>query len=140
MWFLPNDVDIWKHQNKHAHTPTGPRPYFEISTPHVRTQPWQRRSRKQVKMTHKHIQTKANTDKLCETMQINVTHLSKKKQCNLGVRFEPFLLLEFSPPLESCSDIYAGPTICLIVTLLFNVSFLWYFPLFFFFICHSYSR
>ncbi len=47
----------------------------------------------------------------------------------------PFPLLEFSPPLESCSDIYTGPTSCLIVTLLFNVLFLWYFP-FYFFICH----
>ncbi len=79
----------------------------------------------------KHIQTKANTDKLCETMQNQRYSPIKKKQCNLGIRFEPFLLLEFSPPLESCSDICAGPTICLIVTLLFNVLFLWYFPLFF---------
>ncbi len=39
-----------KHQNKHTHT-TGPRPYFDTSAPHVRTQPWQRRSRKQVKKT-----------------------------------------------------------------------------------------
>ncbi len=46
-----------------------PRPYFDISAPHVRTQPWQRRSWKQAKMTHKHIQTKANTDRLCETIQ-----------------------------------------------------------------------
>ncbi len=38
--------------------------------------------------------------------------------------------LEFSPPLESCSDIYTGPTSYLIVTLLFNVLFLRYFPLF----------
>ncbi len=48
--FLPNDVDIWKHQNKHANTPTGARPYFEISAPHVRTHPWQWQSQKQVKM------------------------------------------------------------------------------------------
>ncbi len=74
--------------------------------------------RKQVKMTHKHIQTKANTDKLCETMQNQCYSLIKKKQRNLGVRFEPFPLLEFSPPLEICSDIYTGPTSCLIVTLL----------------------
>ncbi len=65
-------------------------------------------------MAHKHIQTKANTDKLCEAMQ-NQGYI-KKKQLNLGVRFEPFPSLEFSPPLERCSDIYAGPTSCLIVT------------------------
>ncbi len=46
----------------------------------------------------------------------------KKKQLNLSIRF----LLEFSPLLESCSEIYAGPTSCLIVTLLLNVLFLWY--------------
>ncbi len=86
-------------------------------------------------MTHKHIQTKANTDKLCETMQNQCYSLIKKKQRNLCVWFEPFPLLEFSPPLESCSDIYVGPTSCLIVTLLFNVLFLWYFPLFLIFPC-----
>ncbi len=43
----------------------------------------------------------------------------------------PFPLLEFSPALESCSGIYAGATSCLIVSLLFNVLFLWYFPLFY---------
>ncbi len=104
-------------------TPTGPRPYFEISAPHVRTQPWQLRSRKQLKMTQEHIQTKANTDKLCEIKQNQRYSPIKKKQRNLGVRFEPFPLLDFSPPLESCSDIYASPTSCLIVILLFNVLF-----------------
>ena len=74
---------------------TVPRPYFEIFAPHVHTQPWQRRSRKQVKMTHKHIQTKANMDKLCETKQNQRYSPIKKKQSNLGVRFEPFPLLEF---------------------------------------------
>ncbi len=64
----------------------------------------------------------------------------KKKQCNLWVRFEPFPLLEFSPPLESCSDIYAGPTSCLIETLLFNVLFLWYFPLFYLPVISIHSR
>ncbi len=71
------------------------------------------------------------TQQLCETKQNRRNSPIKKKQCNLGVRFEPFPLLEFSPPLESCSDIYVGPTACLIVTLLFNVLFLWYFPLFY---------
>ncbi len=112
-------------------TPTGPRPYFEISAPHVRTQPWQLRSRKQLKMTQEHIQTKANTDKLCEIKQNQRYSPIKKKQRNLGVRFEPFPLLDFSPPLESCSDIYASPTSCLIVILLFNVLFLWYNTYFF---------
>ncbi len=87
---------------------TGPRPYFEISAPNVRTQPWKWRLRKQVKMTHKHIQSKANTDKLCETMQNQCYPPIKKKQHNLGIRFQAFPLLEFSPLLESCSDIYMG--------------------------------
>ncbi len=103
--------------------------------PHVHTPPWQRQWWKQAKMTHKHVQAKANTDKLCETKQNQHYSPINKKQHNLDVWFEPFPLLEFSPPLESCSDIYAGPTSCLIVTLLFNVLFLWYFPLFF---CHLY--
>ncbi len=53
--------------------------------------------------------------------KINVSHLSRTNNATTA-----FPLLEFSPPL----DIYAGPTSCLIVTLLFNVLFLWYFPLF----------
>ncbi len=57
----------------------------------------------------------------------------KKNQLNLSIRFDPFPLLEFSSPLASGSDIYEIPTPCLIITLLFNVFFLWYFPLFF---CH----
>ncbi len=46
-------------------------------------------------MTHKHIQTKANTDKLCETKQNQRYSPIKKKQRNLGVRFKLFPLLEF---------------------------------------------
>ncbi len=64
--------------------------------------------------------------------KINVTPLSRKKQRNLGLRFQAFPLLEFSPALESCSDVYSVPTSCLIVTLLFNLLFLRYFPLFIF--------
>ncbi len=30
-----NNGNIWKHQNKHAHTPTGPHPYFDITAPHI---------------------------------------------------------------------------------------------------------
>ncbi len=88
----------------------------------------QRQSRKKAKMTQKHIQAKASKDKLCETQNQNYSAI-KKKQHNLCVRFKPFPLLEFSPPLERCSDIYAGPTPCLILNFLFNVLFLWYFPL-----------
>ncbi len=29
------NVDIWNHQNKHAHTTKGSRPYFDSSTPHI---------------------------------------------------------------------------------------------------------
>ncbi len=82
-------------------------------------------------MTCKHIQTKANTDKLCKLKQNQCYSPIMKKQRNLGVRFQ-VLLLEFSPLLESCSDIYAGPTSCLIVTLLmfcFSDIFLYFFYL-----------
>ncbi len=72
-------------------------------------------------MTHKPIQTKANTDKLFETKQNQSYSPIKKKKRNLGVWFEPFPLIEFSPPLESYSDIYAVPTSYLIVTHLFNI-------------------
>ncbi len=47
-------------------------------------------------MTHMHIQTKANTDKLCETKQNLIYSPIKKKQCNLGVWFQAFPLLELS--------------------------------------------
>ncbi len=83
------------------------------------------------KMIQKHIQAKASMDKLCETKQNQRYSPIKKKQHNLIIRFEPLALLEFSPPLESCSDIYGGPTSCLILTLLFNILFLRYFPLFY---------
>ncbi len=64
------------------------------------------------KITQKHIQAKASTDKLCETKLNQHYSPIKKNQ-----------LLEFSPLLESCSDIYVGPISCLIVTILFNVYF-----------------
>ncbi len=66
--------------------------------------------------------------------KINVTHLSKRNNTTSASDSSPSRSLSFSPPLESCSDIYTGPTSCLIITLIFNVLFLWYFPLFF--ICH----
>ncbi len=115
-------------KNKHAHNPTGPCPYFDIAAPHLHTQPWQRQSWKQAKMTHKHIQTKDNTNKLCETMQNKRYSPIKNKQHNLSIRFESFPLLEFSPLLESYSE--EGPILALIVTLLFNVLFLRHFPLY----------
>ncbi len=96
--------------DKPAQSPTGPCPYFNISTPHVHIDPWQWWTRKQVKMTHKHIQTKVNMDNLWKTNQNQCYSPIKKKQCNLGVRFHAFPLLVFSPPLENCSDIYTGPT------------------------------
>ncbi len=73
-------------------------------------------------MTHKHIQIKANTDKLCETKRNNATSASDSS---------PSRSLSFSPPLDSCSDIYVGPASCPVITLLFNILFLWYFPLLF---------
>ncbi len=42
MWFLVANVDISNHQNKHAPTPKGSRPYFDSSAPHIRTHPRQR--------------------------------------------------------------------------------------------------
>ncbi len=66
---------------------------------------WQWQSRTQAKMTQKHIQAKANTDKLCKTKQNQRYSPIKKKQHNLSIQLEPFPRLEFSPPLESCSDI-----------------------------------
>ncbi len=62
--------------------------------------------------------------------KINVTHLSRRNNATSAYDSSPSRSLSFSSPLESCSDIYAGPTSWLIVTLLFNVLFLWYFPLF----------
>ncbi len=122
---------IFESTKTNTPNPDRTSPLFWNLHPHTHTQPWQRRSWKQVKMTHKHIQTKANTVKLCETKQNQRYSPIKKKQRSLGVRFEPFPLLEFSPPLESCSEIYVGPTSCLIVTLIFNVLFLWYFLIFY---------
>ncbi len=85
---------IFESTKTNTPIPQGPRPILK----------WQRRSL------------------LCETKQTQRysprNNNLNKKQRNLGVRFNPFLLLEFSPPLERCSDIYAGLTSCLIVTLL----------------------
>ncbi len=79
----------------------------------------------------KHIQAKANKDKLCETKQ-NQRYSPVKR--NNTTSASDSRSLSVSPPLECCSDIYTVPTSCLIITLLFNVLFLCYFPLFS--ICH----
>ncbi len=60
--------------------------------------------------------------------KINVTHLSRRNNATSAYDSSPSRSLSFSSPLESCS-IYVGPTSWLIVTLIFNVLFLWYFPL-----------
>ncbi len=101
---------------------------------HTYTQPWQWQSRKQAKMTQKHIQAKASTDKLCETRLNQRYSPIKKKQHNLGS------LSSLHCWKAALSDIYSGPTSCLIVTLLFNVLFLWYFPLFYLPSLSIYSR
>ncbi len=72
-----------------------------ISPPHTYVR---NHCRTTITETHKHIQTKVNKDKLCETKQNQCYSPIKKKQHDLGLRFEPFALLEFSPPLESCFD------------------------------------
>ncbi len=83
--------------------------------------------------THKHIQAKANTDKLCETKQNQrPTHLSRRTNTTL----HPIRALPTPWVLSTAGKLLwylRGPTSCLIVTLIFNVLFLWYFPLF---ICH----
>ncbi len=66
--------------------------------------------------------------------KINITHLSKRNNTTSASDSSPSLSLSFSPPLESCTDIYTGPISCLIITLLFNVLFLLIFSSFF--ICH----
>ncbi len=51
-----------------------------------------------------------------------------RNQSNLCVRSQALLLLVFSPALESWSDIYTGPTSCLILPQMF-FSFVFYPPL-----------
>ncbi len=76
---LPNNVDIWKHQNKHAHSPTGPRPYFDISTPHVPTQPWHNDNHRNKRRWHTSIFKQKPTQISCvKQSKINVTHLSRR--------------------------------------------------------------
>ncbi len=108
------DTEDWKKR---------PRPYFDTSAPHVRTHPWQRRSRKQVKKTSIFKQ-KPTRISCVKQSKINVTHLSKRNNTTSASESSPSRSLSFSPPLESCSDIYTGPISCLIITLLFNVLFL----------------
>ncbi len=57
-----------------------------------------------------------SNDYFCETKQNQCYSLIEKKQSNLDVRSQSFPLLEFSPALESWSDIYTSPSSCLIVT------------------------
>ncbi len=110
-----------------------------ISPPHTSTQPWHNDDRGNKRRWHKSIFKQKPTQISCVNQRkFNVTHLSRNN--TIGVRFEPFPLLEFTPPPEKCSDIYTGPTFCLIVTLLFNVLFLWYFPLLFICQLSMYSR
>ncbi len=71
-------------------------------------------------MTHKHIQTKANTNKLCETKhnQHSNSHPSRRRNnATLASASRLSRSLSFSTA-GSCSDIYTGPTSCLIETLL----------------------
>ncbi len=136
--FLPNDVDIWKHQNKHAHRPIGTRPYFDISAPHVCSQPWHNNvcgnKRRWYTSIFKQKPTQISCVKQCK---INVTHLSKRNNATLASDSSPSRSLS---SLHRCSDIYAGLTSCLIVTLLCNVLFLRYFSLFYLPVLSIYSR
>ncbi len=61
-------------------------------------------------MTHKHIQTKANTDKLCETLQNQRYSPIKKKQRNVG---QNLILLS---AICSWVNIFVDPGITLLST------------------------
>ncbi len=116
-----------KAPNQTCHTPTGPRPYFEISDPHVRTQPLQRRSRKQVKIHTSIFKQKPTWISFVTRSKINVTHLSRRNSATSASDSSPSRCLS---SLDCWKAAPMGPTSCLIVTLLFNVLFLWYFSLF----------
>ncbi len=75
-------------------TPKWSRPYFVSSVPHIRT-------------------TTISSMKQSKT---NFTHLSRRNKATSASDRRPSRYLEFSPVLESWSDIYMSPTSCLIVT------------------------
>ncbi len=62
--------------------------------------------------------------------KINVTHQSRNNNTTSASGSIPSHSLS-SLSLESFSNIYTGPSSCLIVSLLFNILFLQYFPLFY---------
>ncbi len=128
----------FKAQNKHALSPIGHRPYFDISAPHVHNPVMTMIVETSEDDTQAYLNNSQHRSFVWNNAKSTLL-TNKKKQRNLGVRFEP--LLELSPPLESCSDIYVCPTSYLIViTLLFNVLFLQYFPLFYLPVLSIYSR
>ncbi len=102
-----------------------------ISLPHTYVHKHGNDNRRNKQRWHTSIFKQKPTQISFETMQNQRYSPIKNKQRNLSVQFGPFPLHEFLS--KSSSDIYAGPSSCLIVTLLFNVLFLLYFPLF---ICH----
>ncbi len=118
---------IFESTKSNTSTPqTGPRPYFEISTPHVRTvRNHGNDDHRNKRRWHTSIFKQQPTQISCETKRNQRYSPIKKKPHNLELLVELFPLLEFCPPLW-----YLHGS-CLIVTLLFNVLFLRYFPLFF---------
>ncbi len=107
---------------------------------HTYTKLWQRQSWKQVKMTQKHIQAKASMDKLCETAKSTLLTYQKETQPQRPISSPSRSLSSLHCWKAALSDIYTGPTSGLIVTLLSNVLFLWYFPLFYLPSLSIYSR
>ncbi len=77
--------------------PKGSRPYFDSSAPHICT----------------HYATQATISSVKQSKPMLLTYREETKQPR---RPQAFLLLEFFPALECWSDIYTGPTSCLIVT------------------------
>ncbi len=80
--------------NKHAPSPKGSRPYFNSSAPHIHTA----------------------MSSLVKQSKTNVTHLSRRNKETSAFHRRPSRSLS-SLQLENWSDIYTGPTFCLIVTL-----------------------
>ncbi len=129
---------ILKAPKQTHHSPTGPSPLFwYLRSPRTYTTMATTIAETSEDDTQAY-SNKANTD-MCETKQ-NQLYSTIKKKNNTTSASDSRPSLKFSAPLESCSDIYAGPTSCLIITLLVNVLLLQYFPLFYLTSLSIYSR
>ncbi len=111
---------IFESTKTNTHT-TGPRPYFDTSAPTCTYTTMATTIAETSEEDTSIFKQKPTRISCVNKSKINVTHLSKR---NNTTSASDSRSLSFSPPLESCSDIYAGPTSCLTITLLFNVLFL----------------